>query len=136
MRFPPLILITVMSVALTASEAQFPDVSHADLIAAIEEDRVVLLDANGTDMYQSAHIPGAYDFAALSESDSLASVLPEDKGALIIAYCGGPGCKAYVKAAEAASDLGYTNVKHYSLGIKGWRERNSDKKEDEDKDGS
>jgi len=39
---------------------------------------------------------------------------------LVVAYCGGPSCNAYTRAANAASKLGYTNVKHLSAGISGW----------------
>ena len=81
---------------------------------------VVLLDANGTDSWQKGHIPGAIDFQ--SEKDKLASVLPKDKNALIVAYCACPGCPYYLKAADAAVKLGYTNVKHFTPGIYGWRE--------------
>jgi rhodanese-related sulfurtransferase len=48
-------------------------------------------------------------------------VLPADKAALVVAYCGSPKCGAYKKAANAAVQLGYTNVKHFSGGISGWK---------------
>ena len=44
------------------------------------------------------------------------------KDALIVAYCGGPSCGAYKKAIEAATKLGYTNIKHFSKGLSGWKE--------------
>ncbi|MDZ4288977.1 MAG: rhodanese-like domain-containing protein, partial [Prosthecobacter sp.] len=53
--------------------------------------------------------------------DSLASALPKDKNALVVAYCGGPSCNAYQAAAKAAAALGYTNVKHLTAGISGWK---------------
>jgi len=31
-------------------------------------------------------------------------------------------CGAYKAGAEAVAQLGYTNVKHFSAGIKGWKE--------------
>jgi rhodanese-related sulfurtransferase len=46
--------------------------------------------------------------------------LPEDKETLVIAYCGGPKCAAWCEAADWLAAKGYTNVKHYSAGIKGW----------------
>lgn len=49
-------------------------------------------------------------------------MLPKDKDALIVAYCGGPRCGAYASAAKAAEKLGYTNVKHLTAGISGWQE--------------
>ena len=47
--------------------------------------------------------------------------MPADKNALIVAYCGGPKCSAYKRAADLASKLGYKNVKHMSAGISGWK---------------
>ena len=113
-------LLAVLVVALTATVAMAvdaPDISIPDLQAGIAAKTVTLLDANGTDSWQAGHIPGAIDFTA--QKDKLASVLPQDKGALIVAYCGGPKCGAYKAAAAAAAKLGYTNIKHLSAGIHG-----------------
>jgi rhodanese-related sulfurtransferase len=103
-----------------AYAGEFPDISLTDLKAAISAKRVVLLDANGSESWQKGHIPGAIDFAA--NERKLASVLPKDKNALIVAYCAGPKCKAYQSAAKATEKLGYTNVKHFSGGISGWKD--------------
>jgi len=51
----------------------------------------------------------------------LAKLLPSDKSALIVAYCGGPRCHAYQAAVDKAQQLGYTNIKHLSAGISGWK---------------
>lgn len=107
-------------VATAVYAAQYPDIKIDDLKSAMSSKKVTLLDANGTDSYKEGHIPGAIDFAA--NHDRLANVLPKDKGALIVAYCGGPKCTAYKTAAKAAEKLGYTNVKHLAAGISGWRE--------------
>jgi rhodanese-related sulfurtransferase len=88
------------------------------LKAAIAAKNVTLLDANGTDSWKEGHIPGAIDFATAKKN--LATLLPKDKSALIVAYCGGPACGAYASAAKAAEKLGYTNVKHLKAGISGW----------------
>lgn len=98
----------------------FPDISHAELLKAIEAKKVTLIDVNGSDSFKEGHIPGAIDFDAAGAD--LASKLPKEKDALIVAYCGGPACAAYTAAAKAAVKLGYTNVKHYSQGISGWKE--------------
>ena len=86
--------------------------------AAIEAKKATLIDVNGTDSWQKGHVPTAVNFA--SAKKELAKALPADKGALVIAYCGGPTCGAYAAAAKAAKELGYTNVKHMSAGISGW----------------
>ena len=96
-----------------------PDISIKDLKKAIEEKKVTVIDVNGSDSYQAGHIPTAVDFEA--KKDKLKDVLPKDKDALVVAYCGGPQCGAYKAAAKAAVTLGYTNVKHLSAGISGWK---------------
>ncbi len=105
--------------AAVASSVKFADISQADLTAAIAAKSAVILDVNGTDSYKAGHIPGAVDY--LAHKDKLASLLPADKGALVVAYCGSPQCHAYAAAAEAAAKLGYTNVKHFAPGISGWK---------------
>ncbi len=113
-------VLTLVLVAGSAFAAAFPEISRADLKKAIAAKDVVVIDVNGTDSFKSGHIPGAIDFVAVKEN--LATQLPADKNALVVAYCGSPACGAYAMAAEAAKDLGYTNVKHYSDGISGWKE--------------
>jgi len=120
-------LIAVLAVALVATvvqAAEHPDISIADLKTAVAAKTVTVLDANGTDSWQAGHIPGAIDFA--TSKGKLAEVLPADKGVLIVAYCGGPKCGAYKAAAAAAVKLGYTNVKHLSAGISGWKQAGAD----------
>jgi rhodanese-related sulfurtransferase len=106
--------------AVTVYAGQYPEITLPELKAAISANKVVLLDANGTDKWAKGHIPGAIDFSATK--DKLANVLPKDKSALVVAYCGGPKCRAYEAAAKAAEKLGYTNVKHLTAGISGWHE--------------
>jgi rhodanese-related sulfurtransferase len=103
-------------VSVFASE--YPDISIAELKQAIADKKVTVIDVNGGTSYKNGHVPGALNFAEVK--DSLAAKLPEDKGALIVAYCGGPSCNAYTRAANVAKELGYTNVKHLSAGISGW----------------
>jgi len=115
-------LIAVLAVALIAGAAwavEYADISIADLKAAIAAKSVTLLDVNGSESWQKGRVPGAIDFAA--NKDKLADLLPKEKDALIVAYCGGPKCMAYKQAAAAAVKLGYTNVKHLSAGISGWK---------------
>lgn len=108
--------------AVPAFAGGYQDVSISDLKSDIAAGKVTILDANGTASWQRAHIPGAIDFE--KNASTLAPLLPKDKGALIVAYCGGPMCKAYVSAAQAAEKLGYTNIKHLSAGISGWQAAN------------
>jgi rhodanese-related sulfurtransferase len=118
-KFITLIASLVFAAAAFAG-SKFADISQTELQAAIDSKSAVILDVNGTDSYKAGHIPGAIDYTA--NKAQLASLLPADKNALVVAYCGSPSCGAYASAAEAAVKLGYTNVKHFSGGISGWKQ--------------
>jgi rhodanese-related sulfurtransferase len=111
--------VAALALAANVYAAEFPNITIDGVKEAIASQKAVLLDANGTDSWQAGHIPGAIDFA--SQQENLAKLLPKDKNALIIAYCGNPQCPAYRAAAEAAKKLGYKNIKHLSAGIAGWK---------------
>lgn len=106
--------------ATTALAAEFPDISIADLKSAIAAKTVTVIDVNGTRSYEAGHVPGALNYDAVKAG--LAKALPANKSALVVAYCGGPKCMAYKEAAQAARELGYTNVKHLVAGISGWKD--------------
>ena len=113
-------LLGVLLIATTAAFAgSFPDISLAELKTAIADKKVTIIDVNGTASYKAGHIPGAIDFVA--DKSDLASKLPANKDALIVAYCGSPSCGAYARGAEAAKELGYTNVQHFKGGLSGWK---------------
>lgn len=118
-RFTALLFSLACLAVAFAGSNQVADISHQDLNAAIAAKQVTLLDVNGTESFQEGRIPGAIDYIA--NKDKLAALLPRDKSALVVAYCGNEYCSAYKAAATAALELGYTNVKHYSPGIDGWR---------------
>ena len=111
-------LAATLLLAATVYAGKVQDITIPELKAAIDARKVTLLDANGSKSWTAGHIPGAIDFKA--SADKLAGLLPSDKGALIVAYCGGPKCMAYKAAVEAAQKLGYTNIKHLPAGISGW----------------
>ena len=112
--------LSVLCAGAVLADASYPDISLADLKKAIADKKVVLIDVNGSDSYKEGHIPGAVDFE--SGKAAIASALPADKGALVVAYCGGPACNAYKAGAKVAQELGYTNVKHFTAGISGWKD--------------
>lgn len=108
------------AVAAFAGSAKVADISQTELQAAIAAKSAVILDVNGSDSYKAGHIPGAIDYIA--HKNQIAALLPADKNALVVAYCGSPACQAYAAAADAAVKLGYTNVKHFAPGISGWKQ--------------
>lgn len=113
-----LFVLGLTGVALAAS-SKFPSISHQELQAAISAGKVTLLDVNGSESFQEGRIPGAIDY--LAQEKNIAALLPKNKDALIVAYCGNEYCIAYLAAATTAKELGYTNVKHYAPGIDGWK---------------
>ena len=113
-------LLTAFVLATVVIAGEYPDLSIKELKKSIESKQVTVIDVNGTESFEKGHIPGAIDFEANEEK--LATLLPKDKNALIVAYCGGPKCMAYKQAAKKAEALGYKNVKHLSAGISGWKE--------------
>ena len=118
-----LALLATAFVAVNVQAGEFPDISIDELKSAIDTKKVTVIDVNGSAAYKAGHIPGAIDFRA--QKAEIAKLLPADKGALVVAYCGGPTCNAYSAAANAAKELGYTNVKHLSAGISGWKAANA-----------
>jgi rhodanese-related sulfurtransferase len=100
-------------------EKQFPLISRTELEKAIRDKSVVLIDANSAKTYAAGHIPGALNYT--NAGKSFASLLPADKKAFFVAYCGEPGCQAWCKAADELNRLGYKNVKHYKGGLKEWK---------------
>ena len=113
-----IIACLVLATSSFASESKYAEISQEDLTAAIAAKSVVILDANGSDSYKAGHIPGAINYWA--NKDHLAALLPADKKALVVAYCYNLQCPAYARAADAAEQLGYTNIRHYRPGITGW----------------
>jgi rhodanese-related sulfurtransferase len=110
----------LLATAAFAGSAKVADISQAELQAAITAKSAVILDVNGSDSFKAGHIPGAIDYIA--HKAQLATLLPANKDALVVAYCGSPACHAYAAAADAAVALGYTNVKHFAPGISGWKQ--------------
>ena len=106
-------------VAFCAYAGEFKDISVNDVHKLAESRKAVILDVNGDESYKAGHVPGALNYMAIQ--DNLAASLPKQKDGLIIAYCGNPKCGMYLKAAKAAEKLGYTNIKHMSAGISGWK---------------
>jgi rhodanese-related sulfurtransferase len=96
-----------------------PDISIEDLEQAMKDRRVAIIDVNGATSFQNGHIPGAINFA--EGKDNLKKSLPPQKDTLVVAYCGGPSCRAYQRGIEAAAELGYINLRHLSAGISGWK---------------
>ena len=111
--------LVTATVLVSAYAGPYADVSINEVNKLAESKSAVIIDVNGNESFKAGHVPGALNFTAIK--DNLAANLPKKKDALIVAYCGSPKCGAYLRAAKAAEKLGYTNIKHMSAGISGWK---------------
>ncbi len=104
------------------NEQNYPTISKTELKTVAESKKAFIVDVNSKESFETAHVPGAIHFG--TQEKEFAKLLPADKSALIVAYCGSTQCTAWQKAAKEACKLGYTNVKHFKEGIKGWTATN------------
>ncbi len=95
----------------------------AEMERIVKERRksVTILDARTGKYDDGRRIPGAKNLGSNAPEKQINAMLP-DKNAEIITYCSSTKCPASKKLAERLRKLGYTNVKEYPQGIKGWAE--------------
>ena len=120
MRPLALLLAFLLGTSAALAAEKFPVIAREDLVQAMAAGPITLIDANGSSSFRNGRLRGAIDYAA--RKADLAQVLPTDKGALIVAYCGSEACPSWRAAATAAAALGYTNVRHFKAGLAGWRQ--------------
>jgi rhodanese-related sulfurtransferase len=70
--------------------------------------------------YDVGHIPTAVSLPDSQFDSRAAEVLPADKNALLVFYCGGLHCPLSHQSAWKAEALGYTNVAVYPAGDPEW----------------
>ena len=81
---------------------------------------VLIIDARpAARKFDKGHIPVAASIPD-RKFDKMTDLLPQDKGTLLIFYCGGLKCALSHKSAFKAEKLGYTNVKVYAAGYPDW----------------
>ena len=81
-------------------------------------DKVILIDARGTNAFAAEHLPGAINIPHRTMSTETTAHL--DRDALVITYCDGIGCNASTKGALAMARLGFT-VKELLGGLDWWK---------------
>jgi rhodanese-related sulfurtransferase len=105
--------------ATCESDSHYPVISKADLKHHVDAKDAFIIDVNSSESFKEVHVPNAIHFA--DHKSDFAKLLPAQKDALIVAYCGGPKCEAWLNAAKKACELGYTNIQHFKDGISGWK---------------
>ena len=79
----------------------------------------LLVDVLPRIMYDEAHIPGSVNIPVGSIRTT--PNLSRDKNTLLVFYCMGVACIYSGKAAHAAYETGYRNLRVYREGIVGWQ---------------
>src|SRR5262249_43766145 len=106
-----------------------PEMSTAELRAALTESSAIVLDARPYEEYAVSHIPVARAVPAKSgttpalyvgDAAEVAKTIP-DKSQPLILYCNGLFCGRSERLADDLIKLGYRNVRRYQLGAPGWR---------------
>ena len=106
-----------------------PEMSTAELKAALSDGRAIVLDARPYEEYAVSHIPGARAVPAkagttpalyVGDAAEVAKTIP-DKSQPLILYCNGLFCGRSERLADDLTKLGYRNVRRYQLGAPGWR---------------
>ena len=108
--------------------ADFKTISTEELIQKLDNNEdFYFFDVLGPDSYNAAHIPGAEMIDAHEEGwwNEIEDRV-KDKDAEIIVYCASPSCQLSPTAADLLVKRGYTNVKDYEGGLKGWAEAGHD----------
>jgi rhodanese-related sulfurtransferase len=83
-------------------------------------ENVMIIDARPKRAkYDKGHIPMAVSIPD-SRFSKMTDLLPKDKTALLIFYCGGLKCKLSHKSARKAEALGYKNAKVFAEGFPAW----------------
>ncbi|MGB5281669.1 MAG: rhodanese-like domain-containing protein [Arenicellales bacterium] len=95
------------------------EISKDELLKIMNSgDKYYLFDARPTKVFDCGYLPTAT--SAFPDGKDFLSVLPEDKTALLLFYCGGPTCPFTGKAIKKAQEAGYTNLKGFQAGLPAW----------------
>jgi rhodanese-related sulfurtransferase len=103
------------------ANGELASVSAAYVKKVLDGGKATVIDARPMKRkYAKGHVPGAISIPN-SQFDKLAHMLPAEKSAPLIFYCGGMKCPLSVKSAIKAKALSYTNVKVFQGGYPEWK---------------
>jgi rhodanese-related sulfurtransferase len=92
-------------------------ISPDGLNQLLQKKQVTVIDVNSRQSWIEARVPGALNLDPVAYK---AGDLPTDKASSLVFYCSNPLCRKAPNAARRAEEMGYSNVKVMSAGIKGW----------------
>ena len=105
----------------TPVDVMMPPVELSELQAALDDETVVVIDAQGAGGYETAHIEGAVNFA-LDDVEQQAAAVIGDPDRRVIVYCSDVDCLGAEFIGTLLVQAGFTNVGRYPDGVAGWRE--------------
>ena len=92
-----------------------------ELKQAMATDRPpIVINTLGPGAYRSKRLPGSVNVPT-DDIERVKDLVP-DKNEAIVVYCANADCDASTQAAEALTEMGYTNVFDFEAGYAGWRE--------------
>ncbi len=95
------------------------EIDSYDLSVLLEKkEKVIVIDARATEVYNQSHIPTAISFPHRTMNEETTKDL--DKSFLYVTYCDGIGCNASTKGALNMAKLGF-NVKELLGGLDWWK---------------
>lgn len=111
-----------------AKEGGYQIASVEELKSAIDSgEKMTIIDTMPADTFAKGRIPGALNAelpkegeASAEQIDAFAKLLPSDKSAKVVVYCGFTGCRRSHIGAAYAVKQGYTNVVRVPGGIVAW----------------
>ena len=115
--------------AILRDQGSAPEVSTAELQAALENASAVILDARPYDEYAVSHIPGARPVPGkpgttpalyVADVNRVLSTIA-DKNQPLILYCNGLNCGRSKRFADELLKAGYRNIRRYQLGAPMWQ---------------
>jgi len=96
-------------------------ITRDELVEMRESDaEFYLVNVLSVSQFEEGHIPGSICLPL----DHLEDVAPDkfEEDDTIVVYCASESCQASLKAAELLESLGFTDVRDYEEGVKGWEE--------------
>lgn len=90
------------------------------LTAGLDGKALTLVDTRAVELYDAGHIPGAVSLPLARLEKRTYGLLPESKSASLVFYDEGQGGGSAGRAAEIATQAGYTNSAIFPEGAAGW----------------
>jgi len=104
----------------TPLELMMPPVDLTEVQAALDEEAVVVIDAQGPGGFEKEHIPGAINFGLDRVAEQAAAHIGDPNRRVII-YCTDIDCLGAEFIGTLLIEAGYSNIGRYPNGVAGWR---------------